>query len=150
MARAIELSRVHMRAGEGGPFGAVIVRGGRIVSEGYNDVIASNDPTAHAEIMAIRKAASRLGNFRLEGCEIYTSCEPCPMCLAAIYWARIERIYFGNTAEDARELGFDDELIYRELQLPGSERRIPSRQVLPGQASAVFREWRDMEGHIAY
>ncbi len=150
MGRAIELSRVHMRAGEGGPFGAVIVRGGRIVSEGYNEVIASNDPTAHAEIMAIRKAASRLGSFHLEGCEIYTSCEPCPMCLGAIYWARIERIYFGNTAEDARELGFDDELIYRELQLPGAERRIPSRQLLPGQAAAVFREWRDMEGHIPY
>ena len=150
MGRAIELSRVHMRAGEGGPFGAVIVRDGQIVSEGYNDVIASNDPTAHAEVMAIRKAASRLGSFRLEGCEIYTSCEPCPMCLGAIYWARIERIYFGNTAEDARELGFDDELIYRELQLPGAERRIPSRQLLPEQASAVFREWRDMEGHIPY
>ncbi len=119
MGRAIELSRIHMRAGEGGPFGAVIVKGGAIVSEGYNDVITGNDPTAHAEIMAIRRAASRLGDFHLEGCEIYTSCEPCPMCLAAIYWARIEKIYFGNTAEAARELGFDDELIYQRTATAG-------------------------------
>ena len=150
MARAIDLGRVHMRSGEGGPFGAVVVKGGEVVAEGNNEVVSHKDPTAHAEVVAIRRAALELDAFHLEGCEIYASCEPCPMCLGAIYWARIERIYFGNTAEDARELGFDDELIYRELQLPGAERRIPSRQLLPEQASAVFREWRDMEGHIPY
>ena len=114
MGRAIELSRIHMRSGEGGPFGAVIVKDGRIISEGYNEVISSKDPTAHAEIMAIRKATFKLDTFHLAGCEIYTSCEPCPMCLAAIYWARVEKIYFANTAEDARNIGFDDQFFYQE------------------------------------
>ena len=140
MGRAIELSRVHMRMGEGGPFGAVIVKDGRIISEGYNEVVSRKDPTAHAEIMAIRRATVKLDTFHLEGCEIYTSCEPCPMCLAALYWARIEKIYFANTAEDARNIGFDDKAFYQELQLPWAERQIPSQQLLRDQALAVFRE----------
>ena len=143
MARAIELSGIQMRTRRGGPFGAVIVKGGEIISEGYNEVIAGNDPTAHAEVMAIRKAGSRLRAFHLAGCEIYASCEPCPMCLAAIYQARIEKIYFANTAADARDIGFDDDLVYGELQLPRSERRIPYRQLLRDEALAVFREWRN-------
>ncbi len=150
MARAIELSRIQMRTGRGGPFGAVIVTSGMIVAEGYNEVVAGNDPTAHAEMMAIRKAGSRLRAFHLGGCEIYASCEPCPMCLAAIYWARIDMIYFANTAEDAGEIGFDDEFLYRELQLPRTDRRIPSRQLLRNEALAVFREWHSMPDRIEY
>lgn len=150
MGRAIELSRTHMRAGGDGPFGAVIVKGGDIIAEGYNAVISSKDPTAHAEIMAIRRAASGLDTFHLGGCEIYTSCEPCPMCLAAIYWARIEKIYFANTTEDARDIGFDDKAFYHELQLPWTERGIPAQQLLREQALAVFREWQSKVGHIEY
>ena len=150
MGRAIELSRTHMRAGGDGPFGAVIVKGGDIIAEGYNAVISSKDPTAHAEIMAIRRAASRLDTFHLGGCEIYTSCEPCPMCLAAIYWARIEKIYFAHTTEDARDIGFDDQVFYQELRRSWAERHIPSQQLLREQALAVFREWREKVGYIAY
>lgn len=150
MDRAIELSRIHMRAGEGGPFGAVIVKDGKIISEGYNEVLSSKDPTAHAEIMAIRKATFKLGTFHLAGCEIYTSCEPCPMCLAAIYWARIEKIYFANTAEDARDIGFDDQFFYQELQLPRAKRQIPSHQLLRDQALAVFKEWQEKIDRIEY
>lgn len=150
MDRAIDLSRIQMRTGRGGPFGAVIVKGGRIVAEGYNEVIARSDPTAHAEMMAIRKAGSRLRGFHLHGCEIYVSCEPCPMCLAAIYWARIEKIYFANTAEDAGEIGFDDEFIYRELEMQRSDRRIPSHQLMRDQALAVFREWHSLADRIEY
>ena len=150
MGRAIELSRIHMRAGAGGPFGAVIVKDGKIISEGYNEVISSKDPTAHAEIMAIRKATSKLDTFHLTGCEIYTSCEPCPMCLATIYWARIEKIYFANTAEDARDIGFDDQFFYQELQLPRAERQIPSHQLLRDQALAVFKEWQEKVDRIEY
>ena len=150
MGRAIELSRIHMRAGEGGPFGAVIVKDGEIISEGYNEVLSSKDPTAHAEIMAIRKATFKLDTFHLVGCEIYTSCEPCPMCLAAIYWARIEKIYFANTAEDARNIGFDDKFFYQELQLPSAERQIPSQQLLHEQALVVFKEWQEKVDRIEY
>ena len=150
MGRAIALSRVHMRAGGGGPFGAVVVKGGAIIAEGYNAVISSKDPTAHAEIMAIRQAASKLDTFHLGGCEIYTSCEPCPMCLAAIYWARIEKIYFANTTEDARDIGFDDKAFYQELQRPWAERQIPAQQLLREQALAVFREWQEKVDRIEY
>ena len=150
MARAIELGRTHMRSGEGGPFGAVIVKGGRIISEGYNEVLAHKDPTAHAEVVAIRRAASRLDSVHLEGCEIYASCEPCPMCLGAIYWARIERIWFACTSEDAGEIGFDDEVMHQELKRPPDERRIPSRQLLREEALAVFREWREKAGRVVY
>ena len=150
MDRAIELSRIHMRAGEGGPFGAVIVKDGEIISEGYNEVLSSKDPTAHAEIMAIRKATFTLDTFHLTGCEIYTSCEPCPMCLAAIYWARVEKIYFANTAEDAKDIGFDDQFFYQELQLPRAKRQVPSQQLLRDQALAVFREWQEKVDRIEY
>ena len=150
MGRAIELARAHMRAEGDGPFGAVIVKGGEIIAEGYNAVVSSKDPTAHAEIMAIRRAASKLDTFHLGGCEIYTSCEPCPMCLAAIYWARIEKIYFANTTADAREIGFDDQVFYQELQRPWAKRQIPSQQLLREQALAVFREWQGKVDHIEY
>lgn len=150
MERAIELSRIRMRTRGGGPFGAVIVKDGRIIAEGYNEVVARNDPTAHAEIVAIRRAGSRLQAFHLPGTEIYASCEPCPMCLAAIYWARIEKIYFANAAEDAAEIGFADDYFYREIQLPRSERRIPSRQLMRDEALPVFREWQKMDDRIEY
>ena len=150
MTRAIALSRLGMRAGKGGPFGAVIVRGDEIVAEGHNEVFLRKDPTAHAEVVAIRRAAARLDHFRLEGCEIYTSCEPCPMCLAAIYWARIEKIHFANTADDARRIAFDDRDLYLEMKRPRAERQIPSRQLLRDQAFAVFREWQEKADHIDY
>ena len=150
MARAIDLSRLGMRAGKGGPFGAVIVRGDEIVAEGYNEVFLRKDPTAHAEVVAIRRASARLDHFRLGGCEIYTSCEPCPMCLAAIYWARIEKIHFANTADDARRIAFDDRDLYLQMQLARGERQIPSRQLLRDQAFAVFREWQEKADRIDY
>ena len=148
--RTIELSRIQMRTGRGGAFGAVIVKGGRIIAEGYNDVFARNDPTAHAEMMAIRKAGSRLHRFHLPGCEIYARCEPCPMCLAAIYWARIEKIHFADTAQDAAKIGFDDAFFFREIQMPRIERQIPSHQLMRDQALPVFREWHNMADRIAY
>ena len=150
MERAIELSRLGMMAGKGGPFGAVIVRGDEIVAEGHNEVFLRKDPTAHAEVVAIRRAAARLDHFRLAGCEIYTSCEPCPMCLAAIYWARIEKIHFANTADDARRIAFDDRDLYLEMQLHRAERQIPSRQLLRDRAFAVFREWQEKADRIDY
>jgi len=150
MRRAIELSRRGMNAGKGGPFGAVIVRSDEIIAEAHNEVFLRKDPTAHAEMVAIRRAAARLDHFRLGGCEIYTSCEPCPMCLAAIYWARIEKIHFANTADDARRIAFDDRDLYRELTLPRAKRQIPSQQLLRDQALAVFREWQQKEDRIDY
>ena len=150
MKRAIELSRLGMNAAKGGPFGAVIVRGDEIIAEGHNEVFLRKDPTAHAEVVAIRRAAARLDHFRLGGCEIYTSCEPCPMCLAAIYWARIEKIHFANTADDARLIAFDDRDLYHEMTLSRAERQIPSRQLLRDQAFAVFMEWQRKEDRIDY
>lgn len=150
MRRAIELSREKMRVGEGGPFGAVIVRDGVVIAEGWNRVTGHNDPTAHAEIEAIREACGALGTFTLEGCEIYSSCEPCPMCLAAIYWARLDRTYYGNTAADAASIGFDDEHLYRELALPVQVRSLPSERVLPDEAHAVFAEWAADPDRVMY
>ncbi len=150
MKRAIALSFEMMDKGAGGPFGAVIVRDGTIIAEGRNQVISANDPTAHAEIMAIRDAARVLGSFKLEGCEIYTSCEPCPMCLAAIYWARIERIFFANARSDAARIGFDDDLIYQEVARPSEARRLPVRRLLGEEALAVFREWEALPGRKPY
>src|SRR6202049_4552141 len=118
MARAIQLSMDNVRSGRGGPFGAVVVKDGAIVAEGVNQVTSTNDPTAHAEVVAIREACKKLGAFDLEGCEIYSSCEPCPMCLGAIYWVRLSRVYFANSAADAPKIGFDDSLIYREIAQP--------------------------------
>jgi guanine deaminase len=150
MARAIQLSIEGVQSGRGGPFGAVIVKDGRILAEGVNQVTSTNDPTAHAEVWAIRQACEKLGVFELKDCELYTSCEPCPMCLGAIYWARLSRIYFANTAEDAARIGFDDSFIYRELKQPLSQRRIPAIQMMREEALAGFRAWMEKPGKIPY
>lgn len=150
MARAIQLSLENVRSGRGGPFGAVIAKNGAIIGEGTNQVTATNDPTAHAEIFAIREACKRLGTFRLEGCDIYASCEPCPMCLGAIYWAHLARIYFANAAEDASKIGFDDSVIYREIAQPHSQRKIPMVQLMRDEALAAFRAWQAKPDKIAY
>jgi tRNA(Arg) A34 adenosine deaminase TadA len=149
MARAIELSIQNVRNG-GGPFGAVVVKARSIVGEGANQVTATNDPTAHAEMLAIRNACSKLKAFDLEGCEIYSSCEPCPMCMGAIYWARVASVFFANAAEDAAVAGFDDALIYRELALPFQQRKIPMVQMMREQAAAAFRAWKDKTDKIVY
>ncbi len=150
MRRAVRLSAERMREGAGGPFGAVIVKDGKVVAEGWNRVTSENDPTAHAEVTAIRSACDTLGTFSLAGCDIYTSCEPCPMCLAAIYWARIDRIFFANTREDAAAIGFDDELIYGEISKPISDRTIPTVKLPLPEAEAVFAEWRMKPDKIRY
>jgi guanine deaminase len=143
MRRAIALSREKMEAGAGGPFGAVIVKDGAILAEGWNCVTSANDPTAHAEIVAIREAAASLGHFSLAGCEIYTSCEPCPMCLSAIYWSRIDRIYYANDRVDAGRIGFDDELLYREFTAVPAERRLKLVRLLAEEAEPVFAAWKN-------
>src|ERR1700680_4499598 len=143
MARAIQLSMDNVRSGRGGPFGAVVVKDGAIVAEGVNQVTSTNDPTAHAEVVAIREACKKLGAFDLEGCEIYSSCEPCPMCLGAIYWARLSRVYFANSAADASKIGFDDSLCYREIPLPLAQRAIPMIQMMREQALAAFQAWQE-------
>lgn len=150
MRRAIELSREQMNSNQGGPFGAVVVKDGAIIAEGWNRVTSSNDPTAHAEVVAIREACRRLGDFTLSGCEIYASCEPCPMCLAAIYWARIDRIYYANSRTDAAGIGFDDSHIYDEIALLPASRAIPMTRVLADEAAAVFREWDAKPDKIPY
>lgn len=150
MRKAIALATENVRSGQGGPFGAVIVRQGALVSEGANRVTQENDPTAHAEVRAIRAACQALATFSLEGCEIYTSCEPCPMCLAAIYWARIDRIYYGNTSADAARIAFDDAFLYRELALPSPQRSIPSAMLLREQAWESFQLWLDTPSKTPY
>lgn len=150
MARAIQLSIENVNSGRGGPFGAVIVKDGSIIAEGTNQVTSKNDPTAHAEVMAIREACRKLGLFQLPGCEIHTSCEPCPMCLAAIYWAHLSRIYFAGRATDASAVGFDDSLIYREIAQPYSTRRIPMIQAMRDEALAAFRAWEEKPNKITY
>jgi guanine deaminase len=150
MLQAIELSRNNMNAGCGGPFGAVIVKDGRVIGEGWNKVTSTNDPTAHAEVIAIRSACERIKNFSLEGAEIYTSCEPCPMCLSAIYWARIDRIYYANTRKDAADIQFDDEFLYQEIPKDIHDRQIPMIQVGREDAIEVFREWQEKEDKIPY
>jgi guanine deaminase len=147
---AIELATEHMRARDGGPFGAIITRGGEMIACGWNKVAFSNDPTAHAEITAIRAAATALGSFRLGGCVLYTSCEPCPMCLGAAYWARMDRLVFAANRHDAAEAGFDDEIIYSELALSPLSRKLPTRQALRPEAVAVFAEWRQRPDKIEY
>lgn len=141
MRRCIGLSRSGMEAGRGGPFGAVVVARGEIVAEGCNQVTSTCDPTAHAEIVAIRAACAALGRFDLRGCELYTSCEPCPMCLAAIYWARLDRVYYANTRADAAHIGFDDADIYREVALPVDARRLPMMRLLADEARGPFDDW---------
>jgi tRNA(Arg) A34 adenosine deaminase TadA len=150
MKRAIQLSQLNMQKGNGGPFGAVIVKDGQIIGEGWNKVTSTNDPTAHAEIEAIRQAAAKLNNFQLSGCEIYTSCEPCPMCLAAIYWARIDKIYYANTKNDAAQINFDDAFIYQELAKPKEQRKIATEQILHTDALAVFKEWAHKPDKVLY
>lgn len=139
--RAVELGEIHMDAGAGGPFGAVVVRDGQIIAEGWNSVLAERDPTAHAEIVAIRRACRALDRFSLEGAVLYSSCEPCPMCLAAIYWARLDGLYYAACQQDAAEAGFDDAYIYRELTKPWPERALKARQGAADEARRVFRIW---------
>ena len=150
MARAIALAIENVRSGRGGPFGAVVVKDGKIIAEGANDVTSTNDPTAHAEIIAIRKACAALKDFELRGCELYTSCEPCPMCLGAIYWARPDRIYFGAGAADAAAVGFDDSLIYDEIPKPHAKRKIPTLQLMRDEALETFRAWQHQENRVPY
>lgn len=149
MRAAIRLSEENVANG-GGPFGAVIARGGEIIATGVNRVTASNDPTAHAEVSAIRRAAQQLGTFNLAGCEIFTSCEPCPMCLGAIYWARLDRVYYANTKADAKAAGFDDSFIYDELALPRDRRKLPSVPMMRNEAIKVFEEWARKEDKVEY
>ncbi len=150
MKRAISISRGMMHGFEGGPFGAVVVKDGEIVAEGHNQVTTANDPTAHAEVVAIREACRALGTFNLEGCEIYASCEPCPMCLSAIYWARLGRIYYANSRLDAAGIGFDDEHIYVEVAKPIEDREIPTIRLMAEEALGVFEEWDTMPGKVRY
>lgn len=150
MREAIRLSLQMMRRGKGGPFGAVVVRGGQIIDRGWNQVTSRNDPTAHAEVVAIRAACRRLKAFHLEDCELYVSCEPCPMCLAAIYWARIKKVYYANTRKDAASIGFDDDLIYAEVSRPISERKLRMKQMMRAEALAAFNEWKKKPDKIGY
>jgi guanine deaminase len=150
IARAIALSEEGMSRAEGGPFGALVARDGEVLAEGWNRVPASNDPTAHAEIVAIRAAAKSLGTFSLAGCVLYSSCEPCPMCLAASYWARVDHVYYANTRSDAAEIGFDDQFFYDELSLPGSERSLPLTRVMVDGAATPMRNWSDDPGNVRY
>ena len=150
MARAIQLSIDNVLSARGGPFGAVVVKEGKIVAEAANQVTSTNDPTAHAEVSAIREACQQLQAFDLQGCEIYTSCEPCPMCMGAIYWARLDRVYFANVAADAAQVGFDDSMIYRELAQDHSQRRIPMIQMMREQGLEAFRAWKNSSSKIKY
>jgi guanine deaminase len=150
MRVAIRLSLQKMRENHGGPFGAVVVCAGKIVGRGWNQVTSSNDPTAHAEITAIRGACKKLETFQLDSCELYTSCEPCPMCLAAIYWARLRKIYYANTRKDAAAIEFDDNFLYNEVALPVSQRKIPMKQLLRQEALKVFAEWKKKPDKIPY
>ncbi|MBM3416114.1 MAG: nucleoside deaminase [Bacteroidetes bacterium] len=150
LQRAIELSRQGMKGGKGGPFGCVVVRGDEVIGEGCNMVTASNDPTAHAEVVAIRQACEKLGTYQLTDCEIYTSCEPCPMCLGAIYWARPQKVIYANTREEAAAIEFDDEFIYSEINTPMTGREIPFIHHPHPEARQVFKEWMDWKGKQQY
>jgi tRNA(Arg) A34 adenosine deaminase TadA len=150
MRAAIRLSLVKMRENYGGPFGAIIVRKNKIIGRGWNRVTSTNDPTAHAEVSAIRAACKKLKTFQLDDCELYTNCEPCPMCLAAIYWARVEKIYYANTRKDAARIQFDDDFIYREVAKRVARRKIPMQQLLRPEALKVFAEWKNKPDKIRY
>lgn len=150
MREAIRLSIENVESGNGGPFGAVVVKDGKIIARGTNQVTSSNDPTAHAEVVAIRKACEVLGSFQLDGCEIYTSCEPCPMCLGAIYWARPDKIYYANTKKDAADINFDDQFIYEEIDRPISERKLFTEQMLRDEAIVAFKKWSESVDKIEY
>ncbi|WP_121357157.1 nucleoside deaminase [Flavisolibacter nicotianae] len=150
MREAIQLSKAGSDANEGGPFGCVIVKNDEIIGRGNNKVLLTNDPTAHAEVVAIRDACRKLGSFQLDDCEVYTSCEPCPMCLGALYWARPKIIYFANNRKDAADIGFDDSLIYQEVCTPLSERKIPIESIGRDEALRVFREWQARGDKFVY
>ena len=150
MREAIRLSLIKMRGNHGGPFGAVVVRNGKIVGRGWNQVTSTNDPTAHAEMVAIRDACKRLKTFQLDDCELYTSCEPCPMCLSAIYWARFQKVYYGNTRKDAQRIDFDDDLIYEEVATPIAQRKIPMKQLLRPEALVAFAAWSKKMDRVRY
>lgn len=150
MREAIRLSIIMMRRGVGGPFGAVVVKGNRIVGRGCNQVTSHNDPTAHAEIVAIRDACRRLKTFQLDDCDLYTSCEPCPMCLSAMYWARLRSVYYGNTRKDAAKIAFDDDFIYREVALPIRKRKLVMKQLMRKEALAAFVEWENKKDKVRY
>lgn len=150
MREAIALSRANVREGKGGPFAAIVVKDGIVLARGTNLVTSTNDPTAHAEIVALREACRVLGSFQLDGCDIYTSCEPCPMCLGAIYWARPRSVYFANTRDDAAAIGFDDRFIYDEFSVAHNKRKIPMQQLLRDEAFEAFREWRAASNKVPY
>ena len=150
MREAIRLSIDMMRRGKGGPFGAVVVKGNRIVGRGSNEVTSGNDPTAHAEIVAIRDACRRLKTFQLDECDLYTSCEPCPMCLSAMYWARVRSVFYGNTRKDAARIAFDDDFIYREVALPIRKRKLVMKQLLRDEALKAFTEWETKADKVRY
>ncbi|HVW21911.1 MAG TPA: nucleoside deaminase [Opitutaceae bacterium] len=150
MREACRLAEESVRDGGGGPFGCVIVRRGEIVARGRNRVTSSNDPTAHAEVVAIREACRKLGTFKLDDCELYTSCEPCPMCLASAYWARIPALFYGNTRADAAAIGFDDDFIYREIPLPIEQRSLAMRPLLREEAQKAFRAWTEKPDKARY
>ncbi len=150
MQRAVEISGERMHAGDGGPFGAVIVKDSRIVGIGHNNVTSSNDPTAHAEVTAIRDACKNLDTFSLQGAEIFTSCEPCPMCLSAIYWARLDHIYYANSREDAARIGFDDAFLYDEVAKDPKDRSLPMDHIEVAEAAEIFQEWINKEDKVRY
>ncbi len=150
MREAIRLSIENVERGAGGPFGAVIVKDGKIIARGANEVTNNNDPTAHAEVVAIRKACEILHSYQLTGCEIYCSCEPCPMCLGALYWARPDKIYFANTKQDAAAVDFDDAFIYEELPRPANERKLPTEQMMREEALVAFEKWKRSTNKIEY
>lgn len=150
MREAIRLSLQNVVSGNGGPFGAVVVKDGRIIARGVNQVTSSNDPTAHAEVVAIRNACKALGSFQLDDCQIFTSCEPCPMCLGAIYWARPDKVYYANTKQDAADINFDDNFIYDEIALPIENRKLETIQLLRNEAQVAFVEWIKSTGKTEY
>lgn len=150
MEEAIKTANDNIRSENGGPFGAVIVKDGKIIAKGGNSVTSTNDPTAHAEVVAIREACKQLKSFQLDGCDIYCSCEPCPMCLGAIYWARPANVYFAATREDAADAGFDDDFIYRELMVGTPDRKIRTTQLLREEAQSVFKTWKLLDRKTPY
>lgn len=150
MREAIRLAKEGMEAGNGGPFGCVIVKDGKIIGKGSNMVLKTNDPTSHAEVVAIRDACKNLNNFQLEGCEVYASCEPCPMCLGAIFWARPERVFYAGTKKDAANAGFDDDFIYQEIEVNPADRKIPMISMLREEALEAFEIWKEMDNKTLY
>jgi guanine deaminase len=150
MREALQLAEAGMRSGRGGPFGCVVVRKGQVVGRGHNRVTSTNDPTAHAEVVAIRDACANLETFQLEDCELYTSCEPCPMCLSAIYWARIPTVFYGNTRTDAAAIGFDDDFIYQQVPLPPEQRTVKMQLFLRNEAQGAFQEWAAKTDKVRY